>query len=77
MINANWKRIIQEWTCILLASGGIISFICYLFEDAGINTALLGILFMISFAVHSIIWKIEQLEKKIKDLDDLNYQDEI
>ena len=74
MINANWKRIIQEWTCILLASGGIISFMYYFYEDAGINAALLGILLIISFAVHSIIWKIEQLEKEIGEITDENYR---
>ena len=74
MINANWKRIIQEWICILLASGGIISFMYYFYEDAGINAALLGILLIMSFAAYSIIWKIEQLEKEIGKITDEDHK---
>ena len=74
MINANWKRIIQEWICILLVSGGIISFMYYFYEDAGINAALLGILLIMSFAAYSIIWKIEQLEKEIGKITDEDHK---
>ena len=71
MINANWGKVMSEWIAILLASGSVISFIYYFYEDAGINAGLLGILFIIAFVTYSIIWKIEQLEKRIKALGDL------
>ena len=74
MINANWEKIISEWIAILLVSGGIISFMYYFYEDAGINAALLGVLLIISFAAYSIIWKIEQLEKRIGEITDENYE---
>lgn len=51
----------------VLACLSIISFITYMFYESEIF-AIIGLLFLIDFVVQGLTWKIDQMEKEIKNL---------